>query len=587
MKKFISIISLALILSMGICQMACGKADQQSSATDPATDPLTDPITTPITTIGTTAAITTVAPTTTTAQKVEDKEPVKLEYEAAVPKAAVQVKSFYQIGEPSNFSDKLTLATLQGLVANKCEDQIIINTVAIEKMKTYMFSTWNCSVNSKVDGKSVNLENLLKHYKGSLAGYILCADDVNSQSGSVAVSVAGLMNAVVATPANKYFCEKAGLKCLLDATNLDDAWLRSSEYFPKLNKKIAFEQPLSMAPKLIDYAVMSNSYVNFYNGQNPNEHQKMFEFLDDGAIVFGFNNTLGEYQTVLSFSKENIQLVASDHAYNLSTFSGLNLNTLTQKTADVSTEATPNKHTVCIILSDGDNLQWFTNDFTTAAKWWANNNRGKFNMGWGVPATMIDVAAPASKYLYSKMTDKDEFIMQISGLGYNFPSRWTQSARDEMAAKVAEYMKRADIDYAGILDDNGFNTESLSSFTKQEGIDGLFYIDFANYAGENGKILWSDGKPIVAARHRLWADLPDSSIEAIASAVNAADTDPTKASSYSFIIVHAWSGLTSGNLVPNGNTLNAVAKLVESFDGDVDVVTPSEFMNRIVKNNAK
>ena len=114
MKKFISIISLALILSMGICQMACGKADQQSSATDPATDPLTDPITTPITTIGTTAAITTVAPTTTTAQKVEDKEPVKLEYEAAVPKAAVQVKSFYQIGEPSNFSDKLTLATLQG-----------------------------------------------------------------------------------------------------------------------------------------------------------------------------------------------------------------------------------------------------------------------------------------------------------------------------------------------------------------------------------------------------------------------------------------------------------------------------------------
>lgn len=565
--------------------MACN-TEKQPQDTTPS---VTDPATTPVTTLGTTTnAVTTNTPsTTTTAPKDEDKEPVKLEYEPAVPKAAVQAKSFYQINEPSNFSEKLTLSTLQGLVANRCEDQIIIKTAAFDNFRPYLFNTWNCSINTQVDGKSINLQSLMAHYKGTLSGYILCANDENSPSGSVAVSLAGILNAVVVTPATKNVCESVGLRCVLDATNLDDAWLRSSQYFAQLNKKIAFEQPLSMAPKLVDYAVMSKSYFNFYNGHVVDEHSKMFEFLDDGAIVFGFNNTLGEYHTVLSYSGEQIQMVASDHAYNLSTFSSLNLNTLTQKTQEVSSEATSNKHTVCIILSDGDNLQWFTNDFTTSAKWWANRNRGKFAMGWGVPATMIDVAAPASNYLYARMTAKDEFVMQISGLGYTFPSKWTQSARDEMAAKVAEYMRRADIGYAGILDDNGFNTESLSSFTKQNGIDGLFYIDFANYAGKNGEILWSDGKPIVAARHRLWADLPDSSIEDIANAVNAADTDPTKASSYSFIIVHAWSGLTSDKLVQGGNTLNAVAKLVESFDGDVDVVTPSEFMNRIVKNNAK
>jgi len=584
MKKLVSIVILVLIAAMGLSQIACVSEGEKSQSTSSTPLQTTTPNTSALTTNATT---TNQQQITTTAPKTEDKEPVKLEYDPCVPKAQVQMKTFYQINEPSSFSDKLTLATLQGLVANKCEDQIIINTAAIDKFKPYMSNTWNCSVNAKVDNKAITLENLIMHYKNNVSGYILCSSDEYSQSGSVAISLAGILDAVVVTPANKNLCEKAGLKCVLDATSLDDAWLRSSQYFDQLNKKIAFEQPLNFAPKLVDYAVMSKSYFNFYNGRVADEHRKMYEFLDDGAIVFGFNNTLGEYETVLSFSGEQIQMVASDHAYNLSSFSGLNLNTITQRTQGVGNEESKNVHTVCLILSDGDNLQWFTNDFTTAAKWWANQNRGKFNMGWGIPSTMIDVAPVATKYLYSKMSANDEFVVQISGLGYTFPSKWTKTERDKMAQKLAEYMKRSDASYATILDDKGFDSDVFSSFTQQDGIEGLFYIDYANYAGENGKILWSNGKPVVAARHRLWADLPDGSIEAIASAVNSADTDPTKASSYSFIIVHAWSGLTSGNLVAGGNTLNAVAKLVESFDGDVEVVTPSQFMDRLVKNNAK
>lgn len=582
MRKFTCFIILMLIIAMGISQISCTGSNNSN---DPSAEPGSN--TTPSISTTTTSATTTQPTQTTTTPQTEDKDPVKLEYDSSVPKAQVQVKGIYLIDEPSTFSDKLTLATLQGLISNKCEDQIIIKNASFDNFKYDLFNTWKCHLNTKVDNKSLNLENLIAHYKNNVSGYILCANDTNSQSGNVAVSLAGLLDAIVVTPANKALCDKAGLTCVLDATNLDDAWLRSSQYFNQLNKNIAFEQPLSMAPKLIDYAVMSKSYINFYNGNIAKEHANMYNFLNDGAIVFGYNNTLGEYQTVLSFSGENIQMVPSDHAYNLSTYSSINLNALTQKTEKVSEEATPNVHTVCLVLSDGDNLQWYTNDFTTSSKWWSNRNRGSFAMGWGIPSTMIDTAPVASKYLYSKMTAKDEFVLQLSGLGYTFPSRWTKSERDKMAKTLAEYMKRSDISYAEILDDNGFNTQSLSSFTQQDGIDGLFYIDYSNYAGHNGEILWSNGKPIVSARYRLWADLPNSSIEYISNSINSADTDPSKASSYSFIIVHAWSGLTSGNLVPNGNTMDAVAKLVASFDSDVKVVTPSEFMNRIIKNNAK
>ena len=427
----------------------------------------------------------------------------------------------------------------------------------------------------------------MEHYKDILSGYILCAADSSSDSGNVAISLAGLLNAVVVTPENQKICDDLGLSCLLDATDKNDAWLRASEYWSQLNQTIAFEQPLSMAPKLVDYAVMSKSYFSFYNGHNSTEHRQKYSFLEDNGIVFGYNNTLGEYDTVASFSAENLQMIPSDHAYNLSTLSGFETSVLEQKTKEPSEDTSNKVHTVCIILSDGDNVQWLTNDFTTSDKWWANSYRGKFDMGWGLPPTALDLTAPMTAYLYDKMTERDEFIMQLSGLGYTFPSKWTKSARDEMASKLSEYMMRSDLHYAEILDDNGMTKSVMSSFTKQDGIDGVFYIDYSNYAGKNGEIMWSNGKPVVAARYRLWANTTDGSISAISKAVNRAPTDPTDAASYSFIIVHAWSGLSGNNLVDSGNTLKAVAELIKAFDNDVEVVTPSEFMNRIVANKAK
>ncbi len=567
MNKLLKGASLLLVLVTGAMQVvSCQTSTEATSAV--------------------TTATTTLAVTTPNAEE-EERFPMDYQFTVAVPKAAKQAKTLYQIGEPGNFSDKLTVSTLQGLVANLSEEQILISGGAVDKYRTSLKRTWGCTFETKVDGKAVTIESLLAHYKDQLKGYILASADSISESGNVAISLAGLLGAVVVTPDNQKLCDDLGLDCLLDATDKDDQWLRASEYWPQLNPKIAFEQPLSMAPKLVDLAVMSKSYFSFYNGHNSSEHRTKYKYLEDGAIVFGYNNTLGEYDTVASFSAENIQMIPADHAYNLSTLSGFVTRTLDQKTENTADPNVKKAHTVCIVLSDGDNVQWMTNDFTTANKWWGNPNRGKFKMGWGLPPTAIDIAAPFTDYLYNSMSEKDEFIMQLGGLGYTFPSKWSETAKEAMAEKLSEYMLRSDLRYAEILDDNGFSRSHLSAFTKQEGIEGLFYIDYANYAGMNGKIIWSNGKPAVSARYRLWANTSDGSISGIAAGINRASTDPTKADAYSFIIVHAWSGLSGKNLVEGGNTLDAVAQLVRSLDDDVEVVTPTEFMDRIIANNVK
>ncbi len=501
--------------------------------------------------------------------------------------APVRAKTVYLISDPPSFADKLTLGTLQGIAALKCEDQIMVEIGAFDLFRRALTADFGCKVKINVDGRAVTVASLLEHYLPVLDGYILAAPEQTSPSGSVAVSLAGILNAVAVTPANEKICKDLGMRMLLDAREKDDAWLRGSEYWDKLSRSVAVEQPLSLAPKLIDYAVFRGAYFSFYDGHDREEHAKKYAFLDKGAIVLGFNNTLGEYDTVLSLSRLDLQLIASDHAYNLATLSGFSAPPLKQKRISEPEEEGGNVHTVCFLLSDGDNLQWVLNDFATSERWFASPDRGSFAMGWGLPALTADLASPMAAYLYDRMTKKDEFVLQISGLGYTFPSRWDRESRLEMTDALARVMRSSDLRFAAILDDGGFEESVLSDFTSQSGIDGLFYIDYFDYAGMKGRTLWTNGKPAVSARYRLWAGFEDSSIEYVAEKINAAPKDPRSIDSYSFVTVHAWSGLSGDKLTAWGNPVSAVKKLIGSLDPSVEVVTPSVFMDRIIRNRAE
>ncbi|MBO7404188.1 MAG: hypothetical protein J6V24_04435, partial [Clostridia bacterium] len=494
-------------------------------------------------------------------------------------------KTGIRIPEPGSWGEKLTLASLQGLAARLSDEKILFRVGAADLYTPYMESGWGVTITNRIGGKPANFENLLAGYRDLCAGYILCSADPADPSVSVAVSLAGILGTVIATPDTRAAVEKAGYPLVLDVTGCDDRWLRDSEYWDQLSRQFAFEQPASMAPKLVDYAVMAGAYFNFYDGKNAAAHKKMYSHLESGAIVFGYNNSLGEYDTVKSFSEMNIQMVPSDHAYNLSTLSCFPQYTLTQKEHEVPD--TPEAvHTLCIVMSDGDNLQWVLNNFATSSEWYANRHRGEFPIGWGISPAALDTAAPMLAYLYDKATPRDEFMMQLSGLGYTFPSRWDKAERQKMAHSLAEVMGRADLHWAEILDDRGFTEESLGDFAAEDGIDGIFYIDYSHYAGLEGEILWLDGVPAVSARYMIWSDHPTGNLGFITRRINRASTDPTDEESYSFLIVHAWSGLKDGKLAAHGNTLDAVAALVADLNENVQIVTPGVFMERLIANCA-
>ncbi len=476
------------------------------------------------------------------------------------PKAAVEAKTLLLTNAPSDGS-ALTLASMQGLLANVSEKNLLFRA---EKYREWLPNTDAELIETQPDGSPWDLAALLSEFAPFFDGYILCDDD----SALIALSLANPKNSIAVLPEFEKAVQDAGLRMTADVRGWSDLQLRRSPEFGLLRRDVAFEQPLSRAPRMLDYAVMSGAYVWYDAAATRAEHTNAYD--------------LGEYKTVSSVSSLNACLIPADLACNISVLSGFPSKSFRQKTA---VSAPDGGRTVCLMMSDGDNVQWFLGSYEGAA-YYGSPVRGQFPFAWGVPASAADLAAPLAERYYGKMTQNDAFVLSLSGLGYTLPSKWTnRKALRDMADTLAQKMEMLDTHDLLVLDDGGFRSRALDTLLTQTQANGIFYMDYGNYAGLKGKMRFVDGKPIVSAKYRLWNNRPNCSPEEIAAAVNALPTDPKNPDSYAFIIVHAWSGLNEkGEFIEGGNTMKAVEKLVSGLDADTRLVSPSQFMERIAAN---
>jgi hypothetical protein len=88
-------------------------------------------------------------------------------------------------------------------------------------------------------------------------------------------------------------------------------------------------------------------------------------------------------------------------------------------------------------------------------------------------------------------------------------------------------------------------------------------------------------------RYRLTSSAVDGTVEAITASLNAASTNTGNTDAYSVVVIDARVGLDAdGNLIDDGDTMAAIAAIVAGLGDQVEVVTVSEFMQR-VNNNLK
>ncbi len=537
--------------------------------------------------------------------------------------------------EPTETADVLFHNSLQAYTSRHFTDQIIYDS-GRESEKGYTALHIEIIKKYYPDVEIEEIETqkaLLDKYADRIDRYILY-DDSNREELFVAANLCYQMNAVMVGKSIKSIADKYGWTMVFDATGWNEKKFISSEYFSKLDNHImilmdsvqhnrpSYGQDTLMT-EFWDLGMMNNSWFVYNDGITLVELEKRLSKLKRNSLCIGSLDGKAENAVVAACARYSTTFIYTRYTANISVLSGFDLKKATTETTVLSNgelkKTTPSaysddsvpKHTVCVMLSDGDNVRFCSEALMSESYYRSPLRDDKLQYNCGLAGSLVEVAPIFLLEYYDWMYPTDDFAYQLSSIGYTYPSKWSdEKAWEQVINTLARVMKESKTSVVEIMDDNSFmgvldvpsNFSALKpyfdTFTAREEIDGCLFIGYtALYSGYRGAICWSNDKPIVSAKYSVWFDegTPFNSkrneIDYIVKEINEAPTDKTKKEAYTFIIVHGWSGLDkNGDLVHlslNAEGIDNTAifnKLRESFDEDVEMVTTTEFINRMRRN---
>ena len=474
--------------------------------------------------------------------------------------------------------EKIMLASMQGVTAK--------DKPCIYILENDSYRLW---LDRIVADKGIVTENendvyaLLSKVAESINGYILY-DLADNTSLNVATSLAGINRAILVDYHIEETIKSMGFECIMDVRGLDDRWLYNN-YKDKfgqgedlLNDEFILEQrALEYDDRnflLRDYAIFCNMAC-IYQSDSPLKDAFLKKLKNDSAIIgWGDGDKVGESELGTIAAINGVMQIASDWHANLSVLSSIRPKEeiIKQHTAtDPEKLETENVHYVTFIWSDGDNIQWTSGSFPNNPTFWASASRGRYNIGWGINQLLYEAAPTTVEYFYETAANnengKDYFVV---GPHYAYATKYEKTLND-WTYNLNVLMGKTDLKYVMIneLDTMNVFPEAFDEYTEHENIHGLFYLEYEKYHRENGKIVWSNGKPVVSAKYAIWDPngMDDATPEDCLEKLNSAPVDITSEDGYSFVIIHAWSGYT----------MDDICDMISKLDDHVKVVTPDEF----------
>ena len=492
-------------------------------------------------------------------------------------KNSIIPKLLYVISESDLTHDEQTMiATLQGIVSNKSESQIYILS-----NNEPDYEIWLKDLKDNYNVKCKYIKNpwkLLKIFKSYVNGYILY-NNSNKYSINNACSLASLKDSIVINELLESKVKLNGINNLIhDCRNTDKYWAYNTLWNLGLNHSTVIQLPPNKSMALRDYGIMSKSLFFYEDDSNDiSLKETIFKSMDSTSRVLGWGTD--EHTNVTIASKFGVDVIAADWSYNLSVLSSYpttpkkqNSNNITPKENGV--------HYVTFVMSDGDNQQWFLGNNFTSPKWYGSNNRGNFNLGWSISPSLYYLAPTVFEKYYESATYHDNFVTPPSGNGYMYPSKFPFDKLDYYTNRLNDYMGTVDQNYVLILDDEALDKSYFwDKYTSKSNIDGLLYLNYNKNSSYNGKIIWSNNKPVLSCRDLIWEGLEDENqlVKNITHRVESGYTNINDPNSYTFVYVHVWS-----------KTMDSVQNLVNKIQSNpsVRIVTPSTFMN-LIKENIK
>ena len=462
-------------------------------------------------------------------------------------------------------AERTLATTLQGLMARRGGESLYLNIPSLG----YQF--WLDDLVSRY-GVRTRTGDLWKTVSRSgVDGYVLFR--TGTPSVNVATTLAGVTGAVAIEESLEALAIQHGLRKVLDVRDKDDRWVFET-YWPRLRHDVVVEQRADIPERLRDYVTMAGALA-FFDGNSEFRADVVGALDDDGTVIGWGDASAGEDAFIGVNSATGVKALPADHARNLSVLSGIREDRLTQQVSAKLPEPDPDAHYVSFLITDGDNIQWALGDFPTDPRWFGSPRRGEVDLGWGISPSLIDLAPSVMRWFYDQ-SRKDRWVVGPSGGGYMYPSRYPAAALDKHTASLAQAMGRSDLSVAQIIDFDAFeNTRLWSSYLKRPEIDGLVYLEYSRYDGLKGKVVWSEGKPVISARTMLWEGLDGADEASVTAELNAATRNPFTTAGYSIVVWHAWS-----------KSVDDVLTVVDGLAPHVKVIPPDTLV-RMVGKHAK
>ena len=493
-------------------------------------------------------------------------------------KSTITPKLLYVISENDmTNAEKTMIATLQGLSASSSEKQIYILSPSEPD-----YETWLKDLKKNYKVKLEKIHDpwiLLDKFKSYIHGYVLYST-VKQPSINNACTMASLHNSIAIDESIEHIINSHGIHNLIkDCRNTDKYWAFNNLWNSGLNHSTVIELSNDKFIPLRDYAILSKSLIFYEEDVNDSSfREKILNSMDEGGRILGWGPD--EHTNVSITSKYGIDMIAADWAYNLSVLSSYKCSPQSQK-IDNDFKQEDGVHYVTFIMSDGDNMQWMLGSNFTMRNWFASPYRGNFNLGWSISPAIYNLAPTVfNKYYQSanSLNYKDYFVVPASGSGYMYPSKYPYEKLGDYTKKLNDYMAQVDEKYVLILDDEAFYKKDLwDKYTCNSNIDALLYLNYNKNNAYDGKIIWSNNKPIISCRDLLWSGLEDENqlITNINTRINSGYTNIKDPNSYTFVYVHVWSN-------PMDNVNYVVNKL--NSNSKVRIVSPDTFIKLIINN---
>lgn len=439
---------------------------------------------------------------------------------------------------------------------------------------------------------------LVERCKAALAdvGYILY-ERGNNPTINMAATIAGVERWLLIDSTNEARAAELGLTLKRDlTTKIYGEFVATqadifAEYEDRLNNTFILHQnPGNIFTR--DYSIAIKApciFVDEKDAPGVAFREEVFAGTKGNSMLFGW--TTDEVTYVERASHYGLNVIASDFCINLSFMAGIKTSEkIEQKNSADNIEADKTKHYVALVMSDGDNLQWFEGGFA-----FANSHFGRrqaldtsYKMSWTAPPIAAELEPSVMQRVYATASVNDNFVCGVSGIGYINPSRYPARHLTNFVHYTGYEMAKSDMKIVALLDSSsGFQLlweqaalkPALSYFAKNNNIDGGLIQSGDKYAGLKGKIYWSGDKPFISCGLSFWygsaegGNAPPEWIENFAATVNALPASIHTQKGYTYLNVHPWS--------TNMENLNT---LVSLLDDDVVLITAEELV-QLVKDN--